>query len=349
MRIPTFADSFQVLLLQAADEGRGQLLFGESAQRAREEVPPFLVGKSFPSVYLEHPLIGSPFLDVTVLLSELEPGTRVDSPAAGEHAALLDWYAGVRAAHHEVSCGFELDTEEPDLPKAAVHFQPRTHTELVEPFCTIVGEPDRARLYLDLAERMPAGWPLSFFGMFRGRKSAPLRVCGYLDYEKKRVCGEDPSYLAEVFRTIGFTAYDSAMLQQVSTLMAIAPGQIDFQFDIYPDGSLGSVFAIDMQFDIERPETVRSKFEGGPGSRVMHALEDYGVADKRWEQAVQSVFARAIPVETETGELGKFAFTLMPQWVKARWADGVLQPSKLYHLVNAKLLDENAKEPARGA
>ena len=339
MRAPTFADSFQVLLLQAADDGRGPLLFGESVERAREEVPPFLLGKSFPSVYLEHPLLGSPFLDVTVLLNELEPGTRVDSPAAGEHAAMLDWFAGVRAAHREVSCGFELDTKEASLPEAAIHFQPRTHTELVEPFCEAVGEPDRARLYLDLVERMPAGWPLSFFGMFRGRKAAPLRVCGYLDFSEKRFCSEDPSHLAEVFGTIGFAAYDRAMLQQVSTLMATAPGQIDFQFDVYPDGSLGSTFAIDMQFDIDQPGAVRAKFEDGAGSRVMRILEEYGAADRRWECAIESVFARAIPVETETGELGKFAFTLMPQWVKARWTDGALQPAKLYHLAHAGLVE----------
>ena len=44
MRAPTRTDAFQVLLLQAADEGRGPVLFGESLQRAREAVPPFLVG-----------------------------------------------------------------------------------------------------------------------------------------------------------------------------------------------------------------------------------------------------------------------------------------------------------------
>lgn len=55
MRIPSYADAYQVLLLQAADEGRGPALFGESLGRAREVVLPFLVGGHFPSVYLEHP------------------------------------------------------------------------------------------------------------------------------------------------------------------------------------------------------------------------------------------------------------------------------------------------------
>ena len=90
MRRPSHADAFQALLLQAADEGRGAELFGSSLSRAREAVPAFLVGKSFPDVYLEHPLIGEPYLDVTILYGEAPPGMRVDSPLAGDHAAMMD-------------------------------------------------------------------------------------------------------------------------------------------------------------------------------------------------------------------------------------------------------------------
>ena len=52
---PIVCCAYQVLLLQAADEGRGPALFGESLGRAREAVLPFLVGEHFPIVYLEHP------------------------------------------------------------------------------------------------------------------------------------------------------------------------------------------------------------------------------------------------------------------------------------------------------
>ena len=343
MRVPTFSDAFKVLLLQAADEGRGPVLFGESIARAREEVPPFLVGNDFPDVYLEHPLIGEPFLDVTVLLNELEPGTRVASPAAGEHAAMLDWYAEKRRENHSICCGFELDTKEAVLPTAGIHFQPRTFIDLVQPFCEAVGEPERAQLYLNQARRMPHGWPLSFFGMFRGRAASPLRVCGYLANDKKRACAENPAQLAAAFDAIGFTAYDAPMLAQVSALMAATQGQVDFQFDVFPDGSLGSIFAIDVQFDIEQPEAVRANFESGNAARVMSLLEGFGAADERWRLAAGAAFARALPVELEGGGTGRYAFTLMPQWAKARWTDRRLQPAKLYHLAHAGLVEEANK------
>ena len=76
MREPSFSDALQVLLLQAADEGRGDVLFGESFSRLANEVGPFLRGEEFPSVYLECPLIGDPFIDVTVRSSILPQAAR---------------------------------------------------------------------------------------------------------------------------------------------------------------------------------------------------------------------------------------------------------------------------------
>lgn len=338
MKAPSHADAFQVLLLQAADEGRGPLLFGDSLARAREALQPFMVGKGFPCVYLEHPLAGEPFLDVTVLYSELDIGTRIASDAASGTDNLIDWFAGVCGAGEHVCFGFELDTQKEQLPRATVHFQPRGHVELVKPFCEAIGEPERALLYLDTAARMPEGWPLSFFGLFRGRPGSPLRVCGYLSPDEQSKCAADPQHLKESFDHLGFSAYDDAMLAQVSALLTSAPGYVDFQFDVYPDGRLGDTFAIDVQFDIAQPEAVRKAFTEGFAAQVMGLLESWGVADDRWKLGVAATFARAIPVELDDGASGSYAFTLMPQWAKARWIAGALQPAKLYLFANAGVL-----------
>ena len=358
---PSFADSFEVLCLQAASDGRKEVLFGESVDRARKAMRPFLVGKKFPSVYLEFPLAGEPFMDVTVLLNELEPGTHVECDAAAGTEAMLDWYAPVRAEFEDVSCGYELDTSKEDPRAAAVHFQPRSHLELVEPFCEAVGEPERAKLYLDMADRMPPGWDLSFFGMFRGRPGSPLRVCGYLDQGYRKDCCNNPSLVARVFDAIGFSAYDDAMIEQIGQLMATDAKAFDFQFDVYPDGSLGDTFAIDIQFDIERPEHVQASFDSGSAASVMNLLEEWGIADERWRLIPEAAFARSIPVTvpaedaaerdktpaganaaaddaTASPELGMFGFTLMPGWGKARWRNGVLQPAKFYFLASAGMV-----------
>ena len=336
---PSYADSFEVLCLQAASDGRGPVLFGDSLARVRTAVRPFVVGEEFPSVYLEFPLIGEPFLDVTLLYGSLPAGTRIESEAAAGTQGICDWFASLGDSYEAISFGYELDTKEPELPAAAVHFQPRKHTELVRPFCEAAGEPERAYLYLGLHDRMPQEWPLSFFGMFRGRPSSPLRVCGYLSDAEVRTCAQDPSRLPAVFDAIGFEAYDEEMLAQARELMATRPLSVDFQFDIYPDGRMGDTFALDVQFGIEQPHAVRENFDTGVAGSAMRLLERWGAADERWKLAPQAAFARSIPMERDDGTLGPYAFTVMPQWVKARWRSGVLQQSKLYYLGNAGFTD----------
>lgn len=338
MLVPSHPDAFEALCLQAADDGRGDSLFGDCFTRARKEARPFVVGEDFPSVYLEFPLMGKPFLDVTVLYSKLSPGMRVESEAAAGTGPLIDWFADASSKHEDISCGFELDVKDPSVSQAAIHFQPRNHLELVEPFCASIGEPQRAALYLDLANRMPQGWPLAFFGLFRGRVGSPLRVCGYLDNAETRACAEDPGRIAIAFDQVGFEAYDDAMLARVSALMKSAPETVDFQFDVFDDGRVGETFAVDVQFGIEQPDDVRASFEDGPASSVLGMLERWGAADGRWRLVADAAFAKSVAVDLEHGETGRYAFVLMPQWVKARWTARDLQPAKLYHYAHAGLL-----------
>ena len=82
-----------------------------------------------------------------------------------------------------------------------------------------------------------------------------------------------------------------------------------------------------------------ASFTDGPAARAMGKLEELGAADGRWKLGGDAAFARSMNVELEDGSTGRYAFTLMPQWVKARWTAGALQPSKLYHFANACLLE----------
>ena len=186
---------------------------------------------------------------------------------------------------------------------------------------------------------MPSGWPLAFFGMFRGRPESPLRVCGYMDRDFQEACANDSEQVRKAFDTIGFASYDDAMLSQVSTLLGTVPGNADFQFDVYDDGTLGSTFAIDAQFGIEQPEKVLASFTDGAGARVARLLQEWGIADDRLQLGVQSTFARALPMGREGDTLKLHTLTLMPQWAKVRWINAQLQPAKLYCLANASPLD----------
>ena len=352
MRVPSNELACRTLFLQAEDNGRGPVLFGGSGERACREALPFVEGVPFPEMYLEFPLAGEPFLDVSMLYGKIKPGTCFASPAAAGTEAMLDWYAGISHddGSKEISFGYELDTKHSPPGPAGVHFQPRQHNGLVMPFCRALGREDAGLLYTDLAARMPEGWPLSFFGLFRGQADAPLRVCGYMNIDEKQRCAEDPARLEAAFRRIGFTSYDDRMLSRIAAVLDASPATVDFQFDIYPDGTPGSVFALDVGFRTEQSEAIRSSFLDGPFAKVMNLFRSWGAADDRWKMVSGIALTRSVPVVDDEGNTRPFALVIEPHWIKIRWNDAVLCPSKMYCLAQAGLTDPAARKEsaARG-
>lgn len=329
-------DFFDILCSFAASKGRGAALFGNDHLRLSEKIAPFLIGCSFPDIYLEFPLIGKPFLDATILYNDIESRTRIQSVTAGYCGALLDWYSEEHKKHQDISLGFELDTDAPENTQAAIHFQPRKSIELVEPFCKIIGEEARAKLYLEASKKMPDGWLLSFFGIFCGRKNAPLRVCGYIS-EKARVVGaKDPMEIKAVFDKVGFTNYNRLMLEQISKIMSLNYNGIDFQFDIYPDGSFGDTFALDVELREKSSEQIHKDFVNGVSAELVDILKSWNIADERTSLLQDLGLSRSIKIPNNNGEVAKYAFVLRPDWVKIRWRQCCLQPSKCYCFLKVK-------------
>ena len=338
VRVPTHAEAIELLCLLAADEGRGPVLFGGSVSRTLAALRPFMVGKSFPNVYLEFPLAGDPFLDATVLYAELDAGDRIESDRAAGTEGLRDWFARASRDHPGIAFGYTPDANEPASTPAGVYFQPHEHSELVAPFCQAAGEPERAELYLDLAKRLPREWELAYLGMPRCCAGSPLRVGGYFRRSKLGAEFYSAEYFAGCFDRIGFAAYDGPMLGRIAEMAGAAPGDMDFQLDVHPDGALGDAFALEARFDATVAGRTRALFEGGPGARVMGLLESWGAADGRWKSGVRASLTRTVPVELPDGTDGRYLFVLLPQWVKARWKDACLQPAKLYLIAFAQQL-----------
>ena len=349
MKAPSNELACQALFLHAADEGRGAALFGEKWKKTCERVLPFVEGVSFPSLYLEFPLAGDPFLDVTALYGEAAPGTRFRTEAAAGTERMIDWYAQVSAQTNDLCFGFELDAESDASAPAAVHFQHRSHIRLAQEFCDALGEPAAGQLYMKQAACMPEGWGLAFFGMFRGRPGSPLRICGYLDLNEQRRCAENPSRLEEVFRQMDFRAYDDRMLRQIRTLLAITPEGADFQFDIYPDGKAGDTFAIDVCLGLKQSRIQKTSFVNGTCAEVMKQLEAWNAADDRWHLAAGTCLSRALPVTDKDGREKAYALTFCPKWVKARWRGGDLQKAKLYCEAKAGMIHDGEEEKQNGS
>lgn len=324
--------AFRLLLASAASGGRGELLFGDSLERVKKIIPDFLGKGDFPDIYLEFPLFGEPFLDIflTVVAEEPYEGSYITSPLAEDSEKIVSFIRDAHRKYREVSGGFEIDTGSSNPGQAGVLFEPRSHTELARGFCQAIGEPLYGKLYEEMAGRLAASWQPSYFGLFRGREGLPLRIGGYLGQEEIAPCTKDPERIERAFKAAHFTAYDDEMLEQIRDIMALSPTDVEFQFDIFPDGTTGDIFSLSTFFPIEQPKAVITSFKEGTGRRYMDLLRKWNIADDRWEKSLGAVFAGKFP----TGNVD-VTFSAFPQWIKVRWNKKKLVPAKIYLLMKA--------------
>lgn len=328
-------DVFDMLCIKAGESGRDRSLFGGCLTRAGELFRPFIAGISFPHIFLECPLSGDPYLDLTVLYGRLTEGTVVKSKYCEGCDELFRRYIRMKQDHPEVVFGFELDTSKEDPGMAAVHFDPRGKNFLVTPFCEAIGEDRYGELYLQTAEKLADTLPPSFFGMFRGREEAPLRVCGYLGKKEMNQITGGRDLLLSAFEAAGFSAYDDRMMDEIVNVFKIAPCETDYQLDIYPDGKAGDVFSIDLRLAERAAASVRESFASGAASEIMSYFTELGIADERTGMLSGMATSFAFPSLDETGEAAQYAMVLHPMWLKIRWKGARLCSAKCYSLMRA--------------
>lgn len=329
MKRPTQMQAFDALYTIAAGDGREDALFGDSIELALPAYERTLIGSGHPHAYLEFPLLGNPCFDLLSVHGYVEPGSKFAPGAGYGYQRMLDWFQGVCTPDSSVSCGIEIDTSCGQTDRAGVYLQQRTRHELVEPFLESVGEPGRAPAYHDVLRRMPEGWPPAYVGLFPGRAGTPMRIGGYMKRAELDRCKDDPAHLGEMFRQIGFEAFDAPMLDRCSEFMRQAPS-VDFQFDIMPDGSLGDTFGLSLSFNETKPRQARECMESGYGAALMNVLQGWGLADDRWKLISGAAFGRHIGYEKEDGTIGRFALCIKFNYAKVKFKGCVPQPAKFY-------------------
>ena len=322
--------ALQSILQHAASEGRKEALFGRGYEHAKNVLPAFIRGDTFPHIQLEFPLAGDPFLDASMLYSQDSGRVRIDSPTVAGTEGIIDWIDDLPKDYQGILWGYELDMGSSVLPMAGVHFQPWDHPELAIQFCRLIGEEEKGRLYLSMVNRMPAGWEPVYFGIFRGRKDAPLRIGGYLGKEVRAAAARSKEVIRQVFQKAGFTAYDDTMLEQLSLLLGEGVEGMDFQFDVLPDGSLAEKFSVGLMLGIRGRETAKDAFNGGVYTSLRRSLEEWKIIDDRLDMALDMTYTKKQKVLSEEGSVGYCMKLLFPRWLKVSWIHGRLQPAKFY-------------------
>lgn len=332
--MPDQLQVFDALYTLAARDGRGNALFGDFFAQTHDFYRRMLIGSGYPTAYFEFPLLGEPCLDMLSGHSSVEAGAKFAESAGFGFQKMFDWFSGVCDGSRPLSCGMELDLSAEETEKAAVYLQYRDADELVVPFLESVCESARAPGCLEIIRQMPEGWPPAYVGLFPGREGVPLRIGRYLEPKERARLAEDPSLLGERFRKIGFTAFDEPMLHQCSRLMKMAP-LVDFQFDLFPDGSIGDTFGLSLSFGLVDPRAARECMEDGAGAALMQHLQDLGLSDDRWKLLAGAPFARHVPFLREDGSEGRLFLCIRHNFAKVKFRRGDMLGAKFYLLGSA--------------
>ena len=336
MKLPTQTEAFELLYSLAAADSREEILFGSSIELARPAFEKMRIGNGYPAVYLEFPLLGRPCFDMLTVYGSVGADDRFASGAGFGYGNLFRWFSGLPEGNG-CSCGIELDTGSGETEHAGAYLQYRTKAEYAEAFLGAVGESPRTEGFHEAVRRLPEGWPPAYIGLFPGRQGSPVRIGGYMDRAVQEAIARDPGLLGEQFRRIGFSAFTPDMLKLCAELMAMVPG-IDFQFDIFPDGSLGDVFGLSLSFNEVTPKESKKCMEQGFGLSVMRRLQEEGLADGRWEAVARAAFARSLPMETPDGKTSLFAAVVRFNYAKVKFRKGEPAPAKFYLLTKAAVL-----------
>ena len=172
-------------------------------------------------------------------------------------------------------------------------------------------------------------------GLFPARPDTPLRLGGYLSGPSRQRCAADPAFLGSRFDLMGFSAYDGDMLARCAQLMGLVPA-VDFQFDLLPQGSLGSTFGLSLSFGGCRPSDVGACFAEGYGAQLMRLLEAWGLVDERWRLIADTVSARGVSYEREDGSTGRLATSVRLNFAKVKFVGAVPRTAKFYLVLSVQ-------------
>jgi hypothetical protein len=118
--------------------------------------------------------------------------------------------------------------------------------------------------------------------------------------------------------------------------MSVTHTHNEFQFDIFPDGTVGDIFSLSTNFAIKEPDKFLTSLNEGDGAGYFDLLKKWGIADRRLKKVEETVLAKKLPV----GNMF-ITFSAFPQWFKVRWNERKLQPAKGYLLIKAGELQGN--------
>ena len=316
---------------RAFADGREAALMGGDAGRLLDACRRLSsAGAKTASGLVEAPLLGAPEYDALVIHNPrgLLSGCLVADSSLTQAQEVLDWAA--QRKPYPPYIFFELDAAGSGS-LSGIHCKIEGNLKLAEAFFRTVGEPERSKAFLRLADRLPEGWYARHAGVFPGRDINSTRMEVEPFTAEARQALSDPTYVRRWLDELGFTAYDDIMCSDIARLAAVDT-PISVQFDFLPDGTFLPVLSLLSMYENVRPDCAPLFAEDGALRRLYLEM---GVSDGRWRLLEPCLFSARRGFRMPDGGIELSFHHCFPCGTKAKWREGRRTSAKFYLLLDA--------------
>ena len=316
---------YELIYALAAREGREKALFGACRADARTAFSRSMAGDAFPELWFELPLSGETWFDLHALTGRttLEPGMTFSAHETGGYPEAFSWFAGSEGTR-QLALSWDVGKGEVESPAIQLLVSTRDPKPTCE-FLASVGRADAVDPYRAFAGRLPSGWFACYAGVFPQRQDHNLRVECIPDPSLQEAYAHDPALLEEHLRQTGFSAFGDTLVERCA-LLANTPFELEFQFDVLPDGSAGPTLGASLRFNSPANQSSWKPFDAdAEAGDLMSMLESWGLADDRWRMLAGTTFAKRVSFKDDSRLL--FCY---PTFVKLRGRMGEPLDAKAY-------------------
>lgn len=319
---------------RAFADGREAALMGGDAGRLLDACRRLSsAGAKTASGLVEAPLLGVPEYDALVIHNPrgLLSGCLVADSSLTQAQEVLDWAA--QRKPYPPYIFFELDAAGSGS-LSGIHCKIEGNLKLAEAFFRTVGEPERSKAFLRLADRLPEGWYARHAGVFPGRDINSTRMEVEPFTPEARQALSDPTYVRRWLDELGFTAYDDIMCSDIARLAAVDT-PISVQFDFLPDGTFLPVLSLLSMYENVRPDCGPLFAEDGALRRLCLLYQEMGVSDGRWRLLEPCLFSARRGFRMPDGGIELSFHHCFPCGTKAKWRESRRTSAKFYLLLDA--------------
>ncbi len=326
---------YEIIYAIAASNGRESAVFGDCAPLACEAFARSLACDAFPELWFEIPLLGEPWFDFHALTSrsDLTASSSFTFETTGGFPEVFEWFAAQGEGVRQLALSWDTGSGDASSPAVQLLLYKEDYG-LACDFLKAAGRADAVPAYRAFTERIPNSWFACYSGVFPARPGHNLRVECIPNRDLQIAYAKDPSLLRDHLHKVGLSNIGGSIVERCR-LLASAPFQLEFQFDIDEDGLPEPMFAASARFSDPPGEDSYHCFdpEGAAGT-MMKQLEAWGLVDERWRLLADMMFAMKVTKENISRTIYCY-----PAFIKLRWKDGEPFDAKSYLIAGCQHID----------